>query len=104
MPISLPIHPILRGFGNAFLEAIYFNKPIVVNNYSIYSVDIKPKGFAVIEIDGFVTQESVEQAREILKNAERRNKMVQHNYEVAQKYFSYKVLRSKLKNLIVDLS
>ena len=41
-----------EGFGNAFLEAIYYSKPIVVNNYSIYSADIKPKGFDVIEIDG----------------------------------------------------
>ena len=34
-----------EGFGNAFLEAVYFRKPIVVNNYSIYHKDIKPKGF-----------------------------------------------------------
>ena len=39
-----------EGFGNAFLEAIYYKKPIVVNTYSIYSMDIKPKEFKVIEI------------------------------------------------------
>ena len=48
-----------EGFGNAFLEAIYFRKPIVVNAYSIYTKDIKPKGFSVIEIDGFVTSQAV---------------------------------------------
>jgi glycosyltransferase involved in cell wall biosynthesis len=36
-----------EGFGNAFLEAIYFRKPVVVNTYSIYTMDIKPKGFSV---------------------------------------------------------
>ena len=55
-----------EGFGNAFLEAIYFSKPIVVNNYSIYSTDIKPKGFDVIEIDGYVSDEAVEKTKRIL--------------------------------------
>src|SRR5690606_27639263 len=47
----------IEGFGNAFLEAIYFRRPIVVNAYSIYSIDIKPKGFEVIEFDGYVRSE-----------------------------------------------
>jgi len=92
-----------EGFGNAFLEAVYFRKPIVVNNYSIYSVDIKPKGFSVIELDGFVTEEALEEAQKILSDPELRQKMVQHNYEVANNFFSYEVLQSKLKNLIEDL-
>ena len=37
-----------EGFGNAFLEAIFHRKPIVVNRYSIYARDIRPKGFDVI--------------------------------------------------------
>ena len=39
----------IEGFGNAFLEAVYYKRPLVVNNYSIYEADIKPKGFEVIE-------------------------------------------------------
>ena len=69
-----------EGFGNAFLEAIYFRKPIVVNNYSIYSVDIKPKGFSVIELDGFVTDDAIEEAQKVLSDPARRQKMVQHNF------------------------
>lgn len=34
----------IEGFGNAFLEAVYYRRPLVVNNYSIYEVDIKPEG------------------------------------------------------------
>ena len=93
-----------EGFGNAFLEAIYFKRPIVVNNYSIYSVDIRPKGFSVIEIDGFVTEEAVAQTREVLANPELREKMVAHNYETAKLFFSYSVLQAKLKNLIGDVT
>jgi glycosyltransferase involved in cell wall biosynthesis len=93
-----------EGFGNAFLEAIYYYKPIVVNNYSIYTVDIKPKGFSVIEIDGFVTQQAVKEAQRVLTDKTLRDKMVQHNYETAKTFFSYKVLRNKLKNLIFDIT
>jgi len=91
-----------EGFGNAFLEAIYFCRPIVVNTYSIYTIDIKPKGFSVIEIDGYVTDEAVRKAKKILTDPELRRKMVTHNYEIARKFYSYSVLREKLKNLIFD--
>ncbi|MDX2498904.1 MAG: glycosyltransferase family 4 protein [Deltaproteobacteria bacterium] len=91
-----------EGFGNAFLEAVYFCRPIVVNTYSIYTMDIKPKGFSVIEIDGYVSDAAVRKARKVLSDPEHRHKMVKHNYETAQKYFSYSILRKKLKNLISD--
>jgi glycosyltransferase involved in cell wall biosynthesis len=91
-----------EGFGNAFLEAVYFCRPIVVNTYSIYTMDIKPKGFEVIEIDGYVSDAAVRLARKVLTEPRRRRRMVKRNYEIAQKYFSYSVLRKKLKNLISD--
>ena len=91
-----------EGFGNAFLEALYYRKPILVNNYSIYATDIRPKGFSVVEIDGYVTRTAVKLAKKILRDEDFRNKMVDHNYAVALKHFSYKVLRRKLKALIAD--
>jgi glycosyltransferase involved in cell wall biosynthesis len=91
-----------EGFGNAFLEAIYFCRPIVVNTYSIYTMDIKPKGFSVIEIDGYVSDEAVRKTWKVLTDSDFRHKMVSHNYETAKKYFSYSVLNNKLKNLIKD--
>ncbi len=89
-----------EGFGNAFLETIYFRKPIVVNAYSIYTKDIKPKGFSVIEIDGFVTSRAVEKARQILDNPDLCQAMVDHNYELGKKFFSYAVLHQILRNFI----
>jgi glycosyltransferase involved in cell wall biosynthesis len=91
-----------EGFGNAFLEAIYFCRPIVVNTYSIYTIDIKPKGFSVIEIDGYVTDEAVRKTRKVLTNPDLRKKMVTHNYQTAKKYYSYKVLSKKLGDLLAD--
>jgi glycosyltransferase involved in cell wall biosynthesis len=72
-----------EGFGNAYLEAVYFQKPIIVNVYSIYHTDIKPKGFQAIEINGYVTEEAVQQTREILDHTQLRNEMAEYNYELA---------------------
>jgi glycosyltransferase involved in cell wall biosynthesis len=91
-----------EGFGNAFLEAIYYRKPIVVNTYSIYTMDIKPKGFATIEIDGYVTEEAVDKTRQVLKNPKIREEMVKQNYDIAKRCFSYIVLRQKLRTLLFD--
>jgi hypothetical protein len=65
-------------------------------------MDIKPKGFSVIEIDGYVSADAVRKTRKVLTDEEFRTEMVQHNYETAKKYFSYSVLNKKLKNLISD--
>ncbi len=91
-----------EGFGNAFLEAIYFRKPIVVNAYSIYTKDIKPKGFSVIELDGFVTSKAVEKTKQILDNPDLCKKMVDHNYDLGLKYFSYSVLHRGLRNFMSE--
>ena len=89
-----------EGFGNAFLEAIYYRKPIVVNRYSIYIADIEPKGFDVITIEGFVTEETIAKINEVLENEERRERMVETNYRLGTRYFSYEVLERSLLNLV----
>ncbi|MBC2696050.1 MAG: glycosyltransferase family 4 protein [Desulfobacteraceae bacterium] len=91
-----------EGFGNAFLEAIYFRKPIMVNAYSIYSMDIRPKGFSVIEINGYITDKSIKQVEKVLEDEKFRGKMVDHNYEIAKNCYSYSVLHKKLKNLLEE--
>jgi glycosyltransferase involved in cell wall biosynthesis len=91
-----------EGFGNAFLEAIYYSKPIVVNNYSIYSSDIKPKGFKVIEIDGYVSQAAVDKTKKVLRDPQMCKAMTAHNYSIAEKHYSYRVLQQKLNLMIAD--
>ncbi len=91
-----------EGFGNAFLEAIYFRKPIVVNNYSIYHKDIKPKGFQVIEIDGYVTEEAVQKTRWVLTDERLCKRMVETNYKLGKQFFSFAVLQRQLEIIIRD--
>jgi glycosyltransferase involved in cell wall biosynthesis len=91
-----------EGFGNAFLEAVYFRKPIVVNEYSIYTKDIKPKGFDVIELPGYVTAEAVEKTKEFLNNPERVQAAVDRNYAIGECWFSFEVLERQLKHYIAS--
>lgn len=90
----------IEGFGNAFLEALYYKRPIVVNNYAIYATDIRPKGFKVIEFDDYITDETVEMTRKVLADKEFEIQMCKHNYELAKRYYSFEVLRNKLKMLL----
>jgi len=63
-----------EGFGNAFLEAIYFRKPMLVNRYATFVRDIEPKGFNLIVMDGFLTKKTVQKARGILESPEKKQK------------------------------
>lgn len=89
-----------EGFGNAFLEAIYFRKPILVNRYDVFVRDIEPQGFDVVVMDGYVSERVVRNVKEVLQSPERRERMVAHNYQVATQHYSYSVLRKRLSFLI----
>lgn len=88
-----------EGFGNALLEAIFSRKLTVVNRYPVYNADIKPLGFEFIELDGFVDDASVEQARRLLADPGEVRRMAQINFEIAREYFSLEVL----ERLLVDV-
>jgi glycosyltransferase involved in cell wall biosynthesis len=92
----------LEGFGNAFLEAVYFRKPVVVNNYSIFDIDIKPKGFRVIEFDGYITEETVRHTRQVLEDECLRGEMVEHNYQMARRHYSFQMLERRLGTLLAE--
>ena len=92
-----------EGFGNAFLEAVYFGKPVVVNTYAVYARDIDPLGFKTIEMSMLVTNEVVEQTREILHNRALREEWAAINFDLGVKFFSYSVARRKLAGRIAKL-
>lgn len=99
--VTYPSH--YEGFGNAFLEAVYFRKPVVVNTYAVYARDIAPLGFKTIEMPQLVTNQVVEQTREILRNNKLREEWAENNYSLGLKYFSYSVARRKLAARLANL-
>jgi glycosyltransferase involved in cell wall biosynthesis len=99
--VTYPSH--YEGFGNAFLEAVYFGKPVVVNTYAVYARDIDPLGFKTIAMSQLVTREIVEQTRAVLEDPAVRADWAVTNYRLALKYFSYSVARRKLAARLANL-
>ncbi len=85
-----------EGFGNAFLEAVYFKKPLLVNRYDTFVSDIEPKGFDLVTMDATLTANTVQAVKDILESPRRANEMVAHNFEIAKQHFSYGVLQRQL--------
>ncbi len=90
----------IEGFGNAFLEAVYFGKPLVMCAYDVYKADIRPKGFRVVEFEDYITEETVCQTREVLQDKGLAEEMAAHNYEVAKRFYSFTALERLLVGLL----
>ena len=91
---------VFEGFGNAFLEAIYFKRPVFVNNYSIYHFDIKPKGFKAVEMDDFVSDDTVSRVEKIIDDKDLQKSIVDINYELGLKYYSFGVVKRSLNHIM----
>jgi len=91
-----------EGFGNAFLETIYFKKPMMINRYAIFVRDIEPLGFDIVSMDGFLTKKTIQRVKEVLKSSERKEKMVNHNYKIAARHYSYSVLQKRLDFIMIN--
>jgi len=91
-----------EGFGNAFLEAIFYKKPIMVNRYSIYESDIEPIGFKTALMDTNITDDTVHHVRRLLDDESLRRDSVERNFELGGKYFSFNLLEQRLKTVIAN--
>lgn len=89
-----------EGFGNAFLEAIYYRRPILCKRYPIFRKDIEPCGFQLIAFDEFLTRETVEEVVSLLRDERAGAEMTEHNYNVARRNFSYEVLEEELRPIL----
>jgi glycosyltransferase involved in cell wall biosynthesis len=90
----------VEGFGNAFLETIYYRRPVVMSSYEIFRRDIEPKGFQVVRFDDFITEETVHQAEAILRDPSLAAEMAERNYELGRRHYSYRVLENRLLVLL----
>ncbi len=88
-----------EGFGNAFLEAVYYRCPVLCNRYAVFRTDIEPCGFRILQMDGYLTEEVVEEVRRVLTDQAYRQAMVDHNYDVAHSFFAYDVVEHELRSI-----
>lgn len=101
---NLVTYPSLyEGFGNAFLEAIYFGKPVVVNDYAVYVRDIEPLGFRTIPMSQIVAKSTVTRTREILEHPTEWQESATLNFNLGRQHFSHSVARRKLAARLANL-
>ncbi len=77
-----------------------FLRPFTLNRYSTFVRDIEPQGFDLAVMDGFLSRQTVQSVREIMCSTERKEKMVNYNYEVAARHYSYSVLRTRVNAIM----
>ena len=92
----------VEGFGNAFLETIYYRRPIIMSSYEIFTVDIKPKGFKVITFSEFISDSTIDEVVNLLHKPELVAEIVEQNFAIGRRYYSYNVLEKNLVMLIRD--
>ena len=92
----------IEGFGNGFLEAVYHRRPIVVNRYSIYEIDIAPKGFMAVEFDSYISAATIRDARRLLEDRALAEEWTDLNYALGRRHFSYSVLDRRLEALLSE--
>ncbi len=90
----------VEGFGNAFLEAVYYRRPLVMSAYEIFRADIQPKGFRVVAFEEFVDDATVEAARRLLTNPQWAASLAEHNYQIARRHYSFHNLETALYHLL----
>jgi mannosylglucosylglycerate synthase len=101
---DLVTYPSLEeGFGNAFLEAVYHGRPLVVNKYLVYAVDIEPKGFRVVAFEDFQTDDTVRQAEQVMADPALAQAWAETNYALGRQHYSYAVLEQQLRRLVGEL-
>ena len=91
-----------EGFGNAFLEALWFKKPVMVNRYSIFQQDIEPLAFDVVIMENYITNDTVNAVRDLLEKPNVVNLLADRNFEIARKFFSYKLLEQRLHQALMN--
>jgi glycosyltransferase involved in cell wall biosynthesis len=94
---------LIEGFGNAYLEAIYHRRPVLVNRYAVYDLDIRPLGFRNVEMNGFLTQANVDDTRRLLDDPERVEDWAEANFQLGLQHFSYEVVRRELRAALAEL-
>ena len=93
-----------EGFGNALIEAVYFKKPVLVYKYEVFVEDIEPTGAEFITMDSSgVTEETVKQVDDLLHNPEEMDRIVNKNFDIFAKNFSYRYLEKVLTEVLDKL-
>ncbi len=90
----------VRGLRQRLAGVDLLCLPLVIGRYSVYQRDIEPKGFRLPAMDERHRSPRGQRDRRHHRNPDYREALVEHNYRVASRFFSYRVLRDSLRGMI----
>ena len=90
----------IEGFGNQFIEAVFFKKPIILTPYPVYKHDIEPLGFEVVKMTDSVSDGAVKKVRKLLKDKKKVERMTKKNFKLGKENFSYDSTQKKIQKII----
>lgn len=93
----------IEGFGNQFVESVYFKKPIIVTPYEVYKKDIRPLDFETVEMPDKVDSNTLKKVRYLIDHKKEREKMTEKNFEIGKRFFSYDFISQKLEKVLKKL-
>ena len=96
--VTYPSH--IEGFGNAFLEAVYYRLPLLIRRYPVFISDIEPLGFDLITFDEEITPAVLGQVLAVIVDPNRRRRMTEWNFNLAKQHFSYRAVAGKFRKMI----
>lgn len=92
----------IEGFGNAFLETVYYRRPIVMSIYEIFKADILPKGFDIIGFGDYIDDVCISKSREVLNNPRKASDLTERNFQIAKRYYSFEILKNSITFLLSE--
>lgn len=104
---------IWEGFGNQFIEAVFAKLPIIAFEYPVYISDLKNKGFKIVSLGDEFSRDKdnlvcvkvdtlskvSKEVISILLNSDLETNIVEDNYNIARKNYSYKSLEKLIESL-----
>ena len=90
----------IEGFGNAFLEAVYYRLPLLIRRYPVFVRDIEPLGFDLISFDEEITPAVLGHVLAVMVDPIRRRRMTEWNFNLGKEHFSYGAVAGKFKQII----
>ena len=89
--------------GVVSFYTMYFKKPIILTPYPVYKSDIAPLGFETIELNGANFGKAVAKVNSLIADGQEYDRLVEKNFKIGEKHFSYDSTREKIKKLLQTL-
>ncbi len=88
-----------HAFAGA-VEAFFYRLPVLTPSHSIVTHELKQSGFQLLSFGSFPDRNAAQLLTKALSDQASIERLVEHNYELGNRYFSMNILRNKLDHIL----